>query len=427
MLAVCGKRTLDGLFDSIPASLRLKEIPGVGEGLGESGTLRAFDRIFGSTRHVRTCLAGAGCYRHFIPAALDAIVSRGEFLTAYTPYQAEISQGLLQAIWEYQEIISRLTGLEIANASHYDGATALAEACVMASAITGRKKIVVSRGIHPQMRQVMETYDPSGRFVRADAALEDYRTRLPSGQDLSDSAALVLQQPNYYGIIEDLSAAAEICRQSGALLIVSFNPIAAGLLKRPGECGADIVTGEGQPLGIPMSFGGPGFGFMACRKKHVRYLPGRIVGPTVDALGRKAYVLTLQAREQHIRREKAASNICSNQAHAALRASVYCSLLGDEGLRAVATKSCANARYLKKSLLATGRLTSLTEAPFFHEFPLAFASDAERDHVRTALLDEGVLFGVPLTGIPGGILLAATECALPEEIDRVMALMGRIR
>lgn len=424
MLQVCGLNNVEELFSSIPPELK-KDPLNKDDGLKEIEIIKIFDDFMKDVVEIKTCLAGGGAYRHFIPSVIDSLVSRGEFLTAYTPYQPEISQGILQTIWEYQEIISRLTGMDISNASHYDGSTSLAEAVVISKAITSQNKIVLSEGLNPRHISVLKTIISNQNFNMKNIPLEDFQTNI-TDSDIQDASCFIIQQPNYYGIIEDLESVAKVCNRNNVLFIVVFNPISAGILKTPGECGADIVTGEGQPLGISLNFGGPGLGFIACKMKYIRYLPGRIVAKTNDYQNRTAFVLTLQAREQHIRREKASSNICSNHALMALRALIYCSLLGDKGLKSVALLSCQNARYLKKSLLETGLLEDCTNKPFFHEFPLKFKTDEERDRIRKKMISYGVLFGIPLSSIKGGILFNTTELVTNEEIDRVISILKEI-
>jgi glycine dehydrogenase subunit 1 len=424
MLGRLGLASADALFSDIPPSLRLKRSPALPAGMNEHDARRKFRDLMdlNTVRASRqVCLMGAGAYSHFIPSAIDAIVSRGEFLTAYTPYQPEISQGLLQSIWEFQEMVCRLTGLEVSNASHYDAATALSEALIMAANITGKDRVLLPDTLNPQYRAVCETYNMSGRFRLAALKHSGGRIDPAALKDAIDdtTAAVVVQSPNWFGQIEDLEEAGRLCREKGCLLIAVSNPVSLGLLKSPGECGADIAVAEGQPLGIPLSFGGPYLGILAAKKKYIRNLPGRIVGRTVDAEGRTAFVLTLQAREQHIRREKASSNICSNQALSALRAGIYLSLMGGEGLKNVALACRRGAARLFVSLTGTGLLKPAFNGPFFNEFCVRFPSAAVRDRVRTALMKEDIQLGVPLDDPPDGLLVCVTETVSEADLDRV--------
>ncbi|MDD5593948.1 MAG: aminomethyl-transferring glycine dehydrogenase subunit GcvPA [Candidatus Margulisbacteria bacterium] len=341
--------TLD-LFADIPSKVRLKEKLSLPRPLSEPELLAELTDL-SQKNTPGTSFLGGGSYDHFIPSAVKHILGRSEFYTAYTPYQPEASQGTLQAIYEYQSLICELTGLEVANASMYDGATALAEAAFMACRITGRKEIVVSAAVHPNYRAVLKTY-----CTAADLVLKELPFDIASGltaynlQLTTNSACVILQQPNFFGNLEKVAGLADKVHAAGALLIASINPISLGLLKPPGRYGADIVVGEGQPLGLPRSFGGPGLGLMAARQEYLRQMPGRIVGATTDLDGQRAFVLTVSTREQHIRRERATSNICSNEALCALAATVYLSLLGKNGLKKVAGLCLQKANYLKEKL-----------------------------------------------------------------------------
>jgi glycine dehydrogenase subunit 1 len=358
---------------------------------------------------------GAGAYPHFIPAALDALSSRGEFVTAYTPYQAEMSQGILQSIFEYQTMICELTGMDLSNASVYDGASAAGEACLMARA-RGRDRILVSGGVDPQVLRVIQTYvAPLGMKVETVRCADGRTDETDLDAKLGDGvAAVVLASPNYYGILEDIAACAALAHDRGAKLIACTNPIAAALIKTPGAQGADIAVGDGQPLGLPLAFGGPYLGYMACTQKLMRRMPGRIVGQTADAAGNRAFVLTLQAREQHIRREKAGSNICSNQAWCALRAAMYLTMLGREGLRDVARHCYANAHYLQDRLAGLG-FARVHGAEFFHE--LVTGCPADWNAIQRALDEADILGGLALPD--GNILWCATELTGKREIDRL--------
>ncbi|MCU0640963.1 MAG: aminomethyl-transferring glycine dehydrogenase subunit GcvPA [Candidatus Margulisbacteria bacterium] len=355
------------LFTGIPAKARLSAPLNLPAPLSEPELLSELAAL--SAKNTRDDgFLGGGSYRHFIPSALKHLVGRSEFYTAYTPYQPEVSQGTLQAIYEYQSLICELTGLEVANASIYDGATALAEAALMACRVTGRKEVVISGALHPNYREVLQTYCAAVDLKLTVLPFDQTTGLTPGNWTLAPGAAcFILQQPNYFGNIETVFGLAEKVHAAGALLIVSVDPISLGLLKPPGEYGADIVVGEGQALGNPQSFGGPGLGIFAARQKFLRQLPGRLVGATVDGRGRRGYVLTMATREQHIRREKATSNICSNEALCALAAAIYLSLLGKTGLRRVAELCLQKSNYLKKKLSAR---VLWPQTPSFKEFYL---------------------------------------------------------
>jgi glycine dehydrogenase subunit 1 len=379
------------------------------------------------------CFLGAGAYRHFIPAAVDHILRRGEFYTAYTPYQPEVSQGTLTAIYEYQTMICQLTGMDVANASMYDGASALAEAALMAARVTRRDGIVVSTAVHPEYRQVVRTYTQGIGLPIHDAPylagqgttdLDDLAKEV--GQD---TACVILQYPNFFGCLEDLAAAAEIAHAQGALLVVAADPIALGILKPPGEMGADIVVGEGQSLGSPLQFGGPYLGFFACRQRHMRQMPGRLIGMTTDTEGRRSFVMTLQAREQHIRREKATSNICTNEALVALAATVYLALMGKQGLRKAAELTYHKAHY------AAGRIGEIEgfglvfSRPFFKEF--AVKTPLSPAEINARLLEQHIIGGYDLGAaypeLGQAMLLCVTETNPKEEIDRLADALAGMR
>jgi glycine dehydrogenase subunit 1 len=432
MLRAVGCTDMDALFDSVPTSVRLDRPLDLPDGLTEleaDARLRALARASAPASRL-VSFAGAGCYDHHIPAIVDHVLRKPEFFTAYTPYQPEVSQGTLQNIYEFQTMICELTGMDVANASMYDGATALTEAALMGARVTGRSRIVVSAAVHPEWREVLRTY--------ADAGVIDV-VEAPTADGVTDSAALgplvagaaefLVSSPNLYGSLEDLRGLGETVRAAGALFVVATNPALLGILAPPSDYGADIVVGEGQVLGNAMSFGGPGLGFFAAREAHLRQMPGRIVGRTVDVDGRDAFVLTMQTREQHIRREKATSNICSNHALNALAAAVYLSAVGVAGLEGVGRASIAKAHYLRDALLATGRFSAPWDAAFGNEFALVY--DGEAVAMRDALLPHGFIAGVPVReldpGAPEGLVLfAVTEKRTRGEIDalaeRVMAL-----
>jgi len=340
------------LFQDVPASIRLKKPLDLPAALSEPELLEEISRQAEINLPASTFLGG-GSYDHFIPSAVKHLVGRSEFYTAYTPYQPEASQGTLQAIYEYQSMICELTGMDATNASMYDGATALAEAAFMACRITGRKEIVVPTSVHPHYREVLKTYCNAADLTLKEVPFDPKTGLSPDSPFLSpNSACLILQQPNFFGNIEEAAGLAEKVHAQGALLVVCVDPISLGILKAPGDYGADIVVGEGQGLGIPRNFGGPGLGLFATKKEFVRQMPGRIVGKTVDSDGKRGFVLTLSTREQHIRRERATSNICSNEALCALSACVYLSLMGKQGLRKVAELCIQKMAYLKSLVLA---------------------------------------------------------------------------
>ena len=422
MLEACGLKRLDDLYGDVPASVRLTKPLDIPEGRAEMSVRREMEALARKNTVFPHVFRGAGAYRHLIPAIVDTVTGHEAFRTAYTPYQAEISQGVLQSIFEFQTDICELTGMDAANASVYDGATAAAEACEMCRE-RKRSRILVSGSVDPKVRSVIGTY-AFGRDVEVtDVPLDGGVT---DGEALSklltpDVSCLMVQQPNYFGCLEDLDALTEAVHLSGAKIIVHCNPIALALIKTPGECGADIAVGEGQPLGIPLAWGGPYLGFMAATSKLMRRLPGRIVGETTDAQGRRAFVLTLQAREQHIRREKASSNICSNEALCALRAAAYLAAMGPEGLRRTAVQCASKAHYLQRALEDAGLKPVWPERPFFHEF-VTQCPDADR--LLKALRDEGILGGLPLEG--GRMLWCATEMNTREEMDRAAAIVREV-
>ncbi|MGD9857347.1 MAG: aminomethyl-transferring glycine dehydrogenase subunit GcvPA, partial [Planctomycetaceae bacterium] len=381
MLEAIGAASMEELLSQVPSEVRLARPLDIPPALTELELERHLQQL--AARNVaggkRVCFLGGGAYDHFVPAVVDEIVSRGEFYTAYTPYQAEASQGSLQAFFEFQTLICQLTGMDVANASLYEGGTAVSEAVFMAQRVTGRdRRVVVLGSVHPQYREVVETYtrfldcevvtvptpDGSADVEQVETALDD-RT-----------ACLVIQHPNYFGCLEDAAELVRAAHHVGALAVVSANPISLGLLKRPGDYGADIVVAEGQPLGIPLQYGGPYLGLFACKSEYVRKMPGRLVGQAQDRSGRTCYVLSLQTREQHIRRDKATSNICTNQGLLALRATVYLSALGPAGLQEVAALCCRKAHDAAEKLAAVPGLSLAYNRPFFHEFTLKCDSDA---------------------------------------------------
>lgn len=424
MLAAIGLDSLDQLFDMIPPELRLARPLAVPEALCELELTRQVGHLLeqnvGADR--RPCFLGAGSYDHFIPAVVDNLAARGEFYTAYTPYQAEASQGTLQATFEYQTLITQLTGLDVSNASLYDGGSAVAEAVLMALTITRRLgRVVVAGSVHPEHRQILATYMANLEPEIVTIPARDGKVEADAiAQAVNDeTAAVVLQYPNFFGQLEEVQALVESAHAKGALAIVSVDPISLGLLNRPADYDADIVVAEGQSLGNPMGFGGPYLGIMACREDYVRKMPGRIVGQTVDRRGNRCWVLTLQTREQHIRREKATSNICTNQGLLALRASIYLAALGPEGLRQAAELSTRKAHYAAERLARVPGLSLAFGGPFFKEFVVR----SRRDPVQ--LLAEvgkrgfhgGVALGPWYPELADCILIAVTEKRTKEEID----------
>ncbi|WP_341372073.1 aminomethyl-transferring glycine dehydrogenase subunit GcvPA [Thermosyntropha lipolytica] len=421
MLRSIGLNSFDDLFADIPEEVKLKRELDLPAGLSEIEVRR--ELINKARKNITVdeypCFLGAGAYDHFVPAAVDQILLRSEFYTAYTPYQPEISQGILQSIFEYQTMICQLTGLEVSNASMYDGGTALAEACQVAS--SGKaKKIIVPDTIHPENLAILKTYAWSGKFslevVPGQNGFMDVEAML--GRIDKDTAGVIVQQPNFYGLLESgIEKLGEKVHQNKGLLIMSVDPISLALLKSPAEYGADIAVGDGQVLGNNLSFGGPYLGFFAATEKLLRKIPGRIVGQSVDSEGKRAFVLTLQAREQHIRREKASSNICSNQALCALAATIYLSLIGPKGLKDIAVRSHQMAVYAKNELIKKGFKLKY-EGPFFREFAVKMDNPRE---MNRRLLQHGIIGGYELKG---AMLLAFTEKRTKDEIDKLIAVLG---
>ena len=422
MLESIGMHSFDELYADIPEALRLKDGLSLPSGLSELEVAQKIEEIAGKNTRFSHIFRGAGSYQHYIPAIVKQVTSKEEFVTAYTPYQAEISQGLLQSIFEYQTMICELTVMDVSNASVYDGATAAAEAAAMCR---DRKRgtICVSASVDPKTISVIRTYCFGSGAPLVILPEKDGLTDMESwnAMDTSSIACLIIQTPNYHGLIEDGASIANAVHNSGAKLIASCNPIALGLLETPGEFGADVAVGEGQPLGLPMGFGGPYLGFMASTKDMMRKLPGRIVGQTADVDGKRAYVLTLQAREQHIRREKASSNICSNEALCAMTAAVYLSAMGSAGLEKVAASCMANARYLLEKLTALGFTRKYT-GEFFHEFVTICPCDA-------AVLSEKLAAHGYLSGLVTGqteMLWCTTEMNTKSEIDGLIAVIKEV-
>jgi glycine dehydrogenase subunit 1 len=428
MLRKIGVASLEDLFASIPPELRLSRPLELPPALSEQALLAHLEALAGrnQTFDQGRCFLGAGAYNHFIPAVVDALASRGEFLSSYTPYQAEASQGTLQHIFEFQSMICELTGLDVANASHYDGGTALEEAVAMAVDHTGRKKVVLSGAVNPQYRNVVKSLFKHLGATLIEVAQVRGGTPTSTLKEASQEAAcVVVQNPNFLGGIEPLAEISEIAHQAGALSIASVNPVSLAVLKSPGECGCDIAVGEAQPLGIELGFGGPWCGFIAARKEYIRGMPGRIVGETVDARGQRGFVLTLQTREQHIRREKASSNICTNQALMALRATIYLESLGPGGLRRVAEISVQRAHELAEKLSKIPGVSLPFAYPFFHEFLIQVPHPAQ---TLERLLARGFLGGLNLQSYfrdyRDHVLLCCTERNSSSDIDQFVGAVA---
>ena len=422
MLESIGLSSIDQLFSHIPDELKLKGELNLPSGMSELEVSSAMKKIAAKNVVFGSIFRGAGAYDHYIPSIVKSVTGKEEFLTAYTPYQAEISQGVLQSIFEYQTMICELTGMDVSNASVYDGATAAAEAVNMCCE-RSRKVVFCSAAAHPDTIAVVKTYCWAAGHELVLLPVKDGKTDLDamaSQLDKKTSACLYLQSPNFFGQLEEMEKAAEMIHSVGAKLIAGCNPIALGLLKTPAEQGADIAVGEGHPLGMPLSFGGPYLGFMAATQAMMRKLPGRIVGETVDVDGKRAFVLTLQAREQHIRREKASSNICSNQALCALTASVYLATVGPDGLKQAASLCYQKAHYLAQQLCSIPGVSLRYSGTFFHEF---VTDQKDSDKLLSALEQQGILGGYPLAD--GGILWCATEKNTKEEMDRVVEIIRK--
>lgn len=426
MLSSIGVHSIEDLFADIPKQARLNRGLHLPKAMSEPELRRRFAELAGKNHPLDSQISflGAGVYRHEIPAVVNALISRGEFATAYTPYQAEASQGTLQAIYEFQTLMCKLTGMDVANASHYDGAASLAEASLMALEITQKEKIFISRAVHPQYRQVVKTYLHGRNVPVQEIGMEDGVTSLEAAEaafSSSPGAALLVQYPNFFGSMENLQKLAGLCLKHHALLVVAvIEPVALGLLKPPGELGAAIVAGEGQSLGIPPSFGGPHVGYIAAKKEYIRRLPGRLVGETLDKKGNRAYTLTLQAREQHIRREKASSNVCTNQSLCAVANAIYLSVLGKQGLKEVSAQCYHKAHYAFKEWTKQGYFTPVFKSRFYHEFVLK--SPVPAVSLLEALEKDNIVAGYPLDRdypeLAGSILFTVTEVNRREEIDR---------
>lgn len=433
MLKSIGVSSIDALFNDIPDELKLKRRLNIGEPYSEIRLSSYMKELAGKNKNTDDyiCFLGAGTYDHFIPSVVNHMAGRSEFYTAYTPYQPEISQGTLQVIFEYQTMICSLTGMDVSNASMYDGGTAAAEAAMIAIENTKRKRIVVSRTVHPDIRKILKTYlrFKNAEYIEAEEA--DGVTDFEKLRALVDgnTAGVIVQNPNFLGIIEDYSEIEKLVHSNKSLLIMEVNPISLGILKTPGEIGADIAVGEGQSLGNSLSFGGPYLGFMAATSKFTRKIPGRIAGQSEDVDGKRAFVLTLQAREQHIRRQRAASNICSNQALNALRAAIYMSLLGREGIKEAAIQSMQKAHYAHSELIKSGKFKPLFNKPFFNEFVIK--GDTKAADVTKILLQNKILGGYEIGNdyslYMDAMMFAFTEKRTREEIDKLIQVMEGIK
>jgi len=435
MLEVIGARSVDDLFAGIPPALRpttdeLSDSAAPAErpttfdlppAMSEFAVRRKLHTLAEKNATHLVSFVGGGFYDHFIPAAVDALANRTEFVTAYTPYQPEMSQGILQAMYEYQSALCRLTGMEVANASLYDGGTALYEAMMMAIRVTRRPKIIIDGCVSPIYRRMMDCYTTNLDIELITVEPREGRTDRQELERLLDdrTAAVMLQNPNFFGIVDDFTDLVNAAHGAGALAVASVYPVSLGILKTPGEMGFDIVTGEGQSLGLPLSFGGPYLGFMTCLKKHVRKMPGRIIGATRDGEERRGFVMTLQAREQHIRRQKATSNICSNEALCAVRAVIYLSLIGKRGLASVARMCAAKAAYARRRLTAIDGVEALCDAPTFNEFALSLPVENAAEVVNE-LIEKNIAAGFPLgryyPDLQNVLLIAVTEKRTKEEI-----------
>ncbi|MCP8967086.1 aminomethyl-transferring glycine dehydrogenase subunit GcvPA [Ectobacillus ponti] len=432
MLGAIGVETIDELFSDIPEQVRFQGTYNIKPAKSEPELLKELSQMASKNANTKeyASFLGAGVYDHYVPVIVDHVISRSEFYTAYTPYQPEISQGELQAIFEFQTMICELTGMDVANSSMYDGGTAIAEAAMLAAGHTRNRKILVSKAVHPETRDVLQTYAKGQRLEVVEIPHKEGVTDLAAleAEMGADVACVVVQYPNFFGQVERLADIEKIAHQHKGLFIVSSNPLALGALTPPGKFGADITAGDAQPFGIPAQFGGPHCGYFATSKAFMRKIPGRLVGQTVDTDGKRGFVLTLQAREQHIRRDKATSNICSNQALNALAASVAMTALGKQGAREIAVQNISKAQYAKKQLEANGFPVAFA-GPFFNEFVVDCGKSVKE--VNAALLQKGIIGGYDLglyyPELANHMLLAVTELRTKEEIDTLVKEMGDIR
>lgn len=419
MLKQAGMNSLDDLYADVPEQIRFRGEYDLPDPMSETEIRSLFEKLGEKNRRL-TVFAGAGCYDHYTPAVVPNIISRSEFLTSYTPYQAEISQGTLHYIFEYQSMMAELTGMDVSNASMYDGSTATAEAAIMALASTKKTDtVLVSASVDPKVLNVVKTYAHFHGFNVELIAENDGATdkeQMDARLEKGGVAGVIVQQPNYHGIVEDFSGFADSCHAHKSLFIVNSVAADLALLKTPGEWGADVAVGDGQSLGIPMAFGGPSVGYMCCTEKLMRKMPGRIVGKTVDNRGQRVFVLTLQAREQHIRRQKATSNICSNESLMALFVTIYMSVMGKEGVKEAAQMSYDGAHYLHDALIATGLFSDKYERPFFNEFCVKYNGDVDR--LQQHFIENGILGGVKVDA--DTLMFAVTEKRTKEEIDKLV-------
>ncbi|WP_283244340.1 aminomethyl-transferring glycine dehydrogenase subunit GcvPA [Wansuia hejianensis] len=433
MLDAIGLKSSSELFSDIPEDVALNRDLNLKPSMSELEVKSYLNNLAAKncSTSKMTCFLGAGAYDHYIPSIIDHIISRSEFYTSYTPYQPEISQGTLQYLFEYQTLICNLTGMDVANASLYDGGTAIAEAALMAASVARKDEIIISKTVNPQARRILKTYAHNQGFTIKEVEMKDGITDLEELESMvsDDTGAVIVQSPNFFGIIEDLEATSQITHKAKkAAVIASVDPISLGILKKPADLGVDIVVGEGQGMGIPLSFGGPYLGFIAVKKNYMRKLPGRIVGQTEDVDGKRSFVLTLTAREQHIRREKATSNICSNQGLNTLAATVYMVTLGKEGLREVALQSTKKAHYAFEKLIESGKYKPVFDKPFFKEF--AIKSDIDADKIIADLRKEDIIggyhLGIDYPQLNNSILYAVTEKRTKEEIDKLSSVLEGI-
>jgi glycine dehydrogenase subunit 1 len=432
MLAAIGVKTVEDLFAPVPADLRMKRPLAIPPGMDEITLTNHMTAL--AAKNVpagkAVCFLGGGAYDHFIPTVVDVIASRSENYTAYTPYQAEASQGTLQAVYEYQTMMCQLSGMDVANASLYEGASAVAEAVLMAMGATGRTgEILIAESVHPEYRATLTTYVANlNCTVRTLPTPKGYLDPADVAKAANDSTiAVIAQSPNFFGHLEEMKEIGEAAHKAGALFIASFDPVGVGLLQRPGDYGADIAVAEGQGLGIPFGFGGPYLGILACRSEFVRKIPGRLVGETVDRNGKRCWVLTLQTREQHIRREKATSNICTNQGLFALRAAVHLTALGPQGLKETAELCLRKAHYAAEQLTKIPGVKLAFDRPFFKEFTIIVPGNVPT--LLKALRDDGYHAGLPTgrwyDGVPGGITIAVTETRTKAEIDGLVSVLQK--
>ncbi|MCT4618115.1 MAG: aminomethyl-transferring glycine dehydrogenase subunit GcvPA [Marinisporobacter sp.] len=429
MLHSMGVESMEELFKDIPKELRLNRELNLDEGLSEYEVIDYMNRLANKNKNTDELVTflGAGAYDHYIPSIVKHLAGRSEFFTSYTPYQPEISQGTLRAIFEYQTMIANLTGMDVSNASMYDGPTACVEAGMMACTSTRRKSIVISKTVHPEIRKVIQTYMKFRGIEVVEIDMNDGVTDIEKLKDQVDknTAGVIIQTPNFFGIIEELTEVEKIIHANKGILITYVDPISLGILKSPGDLGADIAVGEGQSLGNGLNFGGPYLGFMATKSKLARKMPGRIVGQSIDQDGKRAFVLTLQAREQHIRRFKATSNICSNQGLNALMATIYLASMGKKGLQEVAKRCVQKSHYALEQITKNGKFKLMFNQPFFKEF--AVTSDINSNKVNKQLLDHGIIGGYEISRdyleFNNGLLFAVTEKRTKDEIHKLSSIL----